>query len=160
MHVSENGQTYHLTPDPDAIITTALAILEGRFRPGESLSSPQCAANYATLRIGSSPREEFLIIFLDNRHRVLSADIMFQGTIDSAAVYPREVVRRALQLNAAAVVLAHNHPSGVLEPSSSDRHLTQELKSALRLVEVRVLDHLVVGPGGQKAISFAERGLL
>jgi DNA repair protein RadC len=160
MHVSENGQTYHLTPDPDAIIVTALRILEGRFRPGEALSTPQCAAKFATLRIGSSPREEFLVVFLDNRHRVLAAEVLFQGTIDGAPVYPREVVRRALELNAAAVVLAHNHPSGVLEPSSADRLLTQQLKQALGLVDVRVLDHLVVGPGGQKAISFAERGLL
>ncbi len=98
------------------------------------------------------------MLFLDSQHRLLQLDEMFRGTLTQTSVYPREVVRRALQLNAAAVILAHNHPSGAAEPSRADEFLTQSLKRALQLVDVRVLDHLVVGRG--QVVSFAERGLL
>ena len=102
--------------------------------------------------------EAFLCLFLDNRHRVISCEEMFRRTVDSAQVYPREVVKRALVLNAAAVILAHNHPSGEAEPSHADRAITARLKDALALIEVRVLDHLVIGDG--VATSMAERGLM
>ncbi|MEN8720803.1 MAG: DNA repair protein RadC [Oceanococcaceae bacterium] len=114
----------------------------------------------ALLRSHLSDREAevFCCVWLDTRHRLIRLDEMFQGTINGASVYPREVVRRALQLNAAAVILAHNHPSGVAEPSQSDRTITTRLQSALALVEVRVLDHFVIGNPGD--VSFAERGWL
>jgi len=96
------------------------------------------------------------VLFLDNRHRVISLDEMFNGTINGASVHPREIVKRALSHNAAAVILAHNHPSGVAEPSEADQHLTRKLSEALGLIDVRVLDHFVIGDG--EAVSFAERG--
>jgi DNA repair protein RadC len=102
------------------------------------------------------PYEVFACLFLDTRHRVISYEELFQGTIDGASVHPREVLRRALQHNAAAVILAHNHPSGVAEPSDADRRITTRLKDALALVDIRVLDHIVIGD--QLATSFAERG--
>jgi DNA repair protein RadC len=121
------------------------------------LTSP--AETYRFLRtwLGHQQREVFACLFLDNRHRVLAREILFAGSINCATVHPREVVKRALGHNAAAVILAHNHPSGISEPSSADRAITRELKDALALVEVRLLDHLVVG---EDVVSFAERGLL
>ena len=110
------------------------------------------------LRIGAHGHEVFAVLFLDPQHKLLLMEEMFRGTLTQASVYPREVVKRALQTNAAAVVFAHNHPSGVAEPSRADEFLTQTLKSALALVDVRVLDHLVVGRSD--VVSFAERGLL
>ncbi len=110
------------------------------------------------LAIGALPHEVFSVLFLDSQHRLLKHDEMFRGTLSQTSVYPREVVRRALELNSAAVIFAHNHPSGAAEPSRADEFLTQSLKSALQLVDVRVLDHLVVGRGA--VVSFAERGLL
>ncbi|MCG6507504.1 DNA repair protein RadC, partial [Vibrio parahaemolyticus] len=101
-------------------------------------------------------REAFYILFLDNQHRVIRDEVLFEGTIDAASVYPREVVKRALHHNAAALILAHNHPSGVAEPSQADRRITQRLTDALALVDIRVLDHFVVGDGD--VVSFAERG--
>lgn len=103
-------------------------------------------------------REVFACLFLDNRHRLLRFEELFHGTIDSAAVHPREVVKRALECNAAAIIVAHNHPSGMAEPSNADRQITQKLRSALALVDIRLLDHFVIGHG--EIISFAERGLL
>lgn len=124
----------------------------------DTLSSPQDTRNFLRARLRGYPHEVFACLFLDNRHRVISFDELFHGTIDSASVHPREVVRRALKHNAAAVILAHNHPSGVAEPSNSDRAITRRLIEALALIDVRVLDHLVIGDA--EAVSFAERGLL
>jgi len=109
-------------------------------------------------RISAELIEGNPVLFLDNQHRLLKHEEMFRGTLTHTSVYPREVARRALELNSAAVILAHNHPSGAAEPSRADEFLTQSLKSALQLVDVRVLDHLVVGRG--TVVSFAERGLL
>jgi DNA repair protein RadC len=109
-------------------------------------------------RLRDYPYEVFAVLFLDNRHRVIAFEELFRGTIDGASVHPREVVRRALALNAAAVILSHNHPSGVAEPSEADQRITTRLREALSLVDVRVLDHLVIGDGG--CCSLAERGLL
>lgn len=127
-------------------------------RRGDALSNPDATRDYLTARLRAYPHEVFACLFLDNRHRVISFDELFHGTIDSASVHPREVVKRALAHNAAAVIFAHNHPSGVAEPSRADEHLTRRLKEAMALVDIRVLDHFVIGDGN--AISFAERGLL
>jgi DNA repair protein RadC len=120
--------------------------------------NPTAVKQFAELAIGGLGFEVFAVLFLDNQHRLLKHEEMFRGTLTQTSVYPREVVRRALELNSAAVIFAHNHPSGTAEPSRADEFLTQSLKSALQLVDVRVLDHLVVGRG--EVVSFAERGLL
>ena len=127
-------------------------------RRGNALESPEATRRYLSAQLRDRPHEVFACLFLDNRHRVIAFEELFQGTINGASVHPREVVKKALAHNAAAVILAHNHPSGVAEPSRADRHITQQLTQALGLVEVRVLDHLVVGDG--EAVSFAERGYL
>jgi DNA repair protein RadC len=125
---------------------------------GETLTDPASTARYLTARLRAYPYEVFACLFLDNRHRVIGFEELFRGTIDGASVHPREVVRRTLHHNAAALILAHNHPSGVAEPSRADENLTRRLKDALSLIDVRVLDHLVIGDGC--AVSFAERGLI
>ncbi len=125
---------------------------------GEPLTTPDATSRFLMAKLRHLPFEVFSCLFLDNRHRVIEFEEMFRGTIDGATVHAREVVRRSLNLNAAAVIFAHNHPSGVAEPSHADRLLTEQLESALSLVEVRVLDHLVVGDG--ECVSFVERGLL
>jgi DNA repair protein RadC len=122
------------------------------------LTSPDAARNYIKARLAGYPHEVFACLFLDNRHRLIEYEELFRGTIDGASVHPREVVRRALRANAAAVIFAHNHPSGVAEPSQSDLRITQRLKDALALVDVRVLDHVIVGEG--QGTSLAERGLI
>lgn len=127
-------------------------------RRGAVLRSSADARVFLESTLRDRPHEVFCCFFLDNRHRVLAFEELFTGTIDGATVHPREVVRRALEHNAAAVILAHNHPSGVAEPSRADEHLTRRLADALALVDVRVLDHLVVGDG--EVVSFSERGLL
>lgn len=125
---------------------------------GDALTSPGQTREYLRLRYRDHRREVFVCLFLDNRHRILAEEELFQGTIDGASVHPREVVRAALRHNAAAVILAHNHPSGVAEPSGADRAITLRLKDALALVDVRVLDHLVIGES--EVVSLAERGVL
>jgi DNA repair protein RadC len=122
------------------------------------LTSPDAARNYIKARLAGYPHEVFACLFLDNRHRLIEYEELFRGTIDGASVHPREVVRRALRANAAAVIFAHNHPSGVAEPSQSDLRITQRLKDALALVDVRVLDHVIVGEG--QGTSLADRGLI
>jgi len=125
---------------------------------GDALTSPEETRHYLSARLRGYPHEVFACLFLDSRHRVIKYEELFRGTIDGASVHPREVVRRAMAHNAAALILAHNHPSGVAEPSQSDTHITQRLKDALALVDVRVLDHIIVGDG--EMTSLAERGLL
>lgn len=144
--------------EKQSVVQLALNILRARHRRGRLLSSPQDTQQYLQLVFESYRNEVFAAIFLDNRHRVLGFEELFFGTIDGASVHPRVVVQRALDLNAAAVIFAHNHPSGVAEPSRSDEALTRRLREALGLVDIRVLDHLVVGSEG--IVSFAERGLL
>ena len=126
--------------------------------PGVCLSAPNTTREYLKTLLAPQERELFLLLALDNRHRVIASDILFAGTIDGASVHPREVVKCALRYNAAAVILAHNHPSGVAEPSQADELITRRLRDALALVDIRVLDHFVIGAG--KSCSFAERGLL
>lgn len=124
----------------------------------DALSSPQAVRDYLRLQLAALPHEVFLGLFLDAQNRVIASEPLFRGTLTQTSVYPREIVKRALHHNAAAMIFAHNHPSGVAEPSRSDEALTLALKDALALVDVRVLDHFVVAGGGM--LSFAERGLL
>jgi DNA repair protein RadC len=126
--------------------------------PRCALGAPADAARFLKARLLGLPHEVFCCLFLDTRHRLIRYEELFRGTIDGATVYPREVVKRALQHNAAAVILGHNHPSGVAEPSEADRHITIKLAKALALVEIRLLDHVVVSRGGH--VSLAERGLV
>ena len=144
----------------DEILARALEILESRISSQPLMSTPQVVKDYLRVyfsRPSADGREEFAVLFLDHNHRVLSIETLFRGTLGQTAVYPREVVKRALACNASAVVLAHNHPSGTAEPSRADEYLTRTLKDSLMLVDVRVLDHVVVGDA---CVSFAERGLL
>ena len=131
---------------------------EASLPPGESIRSPRDTEAFLQARIHGLGHEVFCCLFLDNRHRILRFDEMFRGTIDGTGVYPREVVKEALAVNAAAVILAHNHPSGVAEPSQADERITKRLRSALGLVDIRLLDHLIVGDG--EIISMASRGLV
>jgi DNA repair protein RadC len=142
----------------DRIIQRALKLLEERMRAGVLLTSPGVVRDYLRLLLDDKEHEVFVCVWLDAQHRVLRAEEVFRGTLTQASVYPREIVKLALARNAAAVVLAHNHPSGVAQPSHADELLTRNLKDALALVDVKVLDHFIVA-GGQ-TISFAERGLL
>lgn len=123
---------------------------------GAAMTDPDVTVQFLMATIGSSPREVFACLFLDNQHRLIEYEEMFFGTIDGASVHPREIVRRGLELNAAAVIFAHNHPSGVSEPSRADRQITDRLRSALALVDIRVLDHIVIGDA--ESTSFAARG--
>ena len=141
-----------------SIINLALSVLALRHRRGRALTSPRHTHEYLRLKLGDRKEEVFGTLFLDSQHRMLQYAELFQGTVDGAAVYPRVVVQRSLEINAAAVVFFHNHPSGVAEPSAADRAITRRLQDALSLIDVRVLDHVVVSAGD--AMSFAERGLL
>ncbi len=142
------------------IVREALRILDQQLRAQDEiyLTSPTTVRDYLRLQLAEREAEVFCVLFLTNRHRVIAFEEMFQGTIDGATVHPREVVKQALRHNAAAVILCHNHPSGASDPSRADEAITRRLKDALALVDVRVLDHLIVG--GSEITSFAERGLL
>jgi DNA repair protein RadC len=142
----------------DEVLQQAERVLSQRLQRGEMMSSPAAVKDYLRIRIGVFDYEVFVVIFLDAQHRILALEEMFRGTLTQTAVYPREVVKAALAHNAGAVFLAHNHPSGSAEPSRADEYLTQTLKTALALVDVRVLDHFVVTSGA--VASFAEKGLL
>ncbi|ARN74173.1 RadC family protein [Oceanicoccus sagamiensis] len=125
---------------------------------GDGLTSPSLTRQYLSNRLSGKPQEQFCCLFMDSQHRVIAFETLFYGTIDGASVYPREVLRRCLDHHAAAVILAHNHPSGFAEPSQADIRITRTLVDALNLVDIRVLDHFVVGDG--ELVSFAERGLI
>lgn len=144
----------------DLIIAQAIEILEQRLRTGNGTSI--CQANdvrqFLTLNLAEKEHEVFGMMLLDNRHRLITFETPFRGTIDGASVYPREVVKLCLEHNASAVILSHNHPSGIAEPSDADQRITKRLVEALGLIDVRVLDHFVIG--GTESISFAERGYL
>ena len=141
-----------------AVLEMARRHLAANLARGDALSSPDDTRNYLSAQLRHYPYEVFACLFLDNRNRVIAFEELFRGTINGSSVHPREVIRRALEHNAAALILAHNHPSGVAEPSQADRQLTERLKETLGQVDVRVLDHIVVGDGEQ--VSFAERGWL
>lgn len=142
----------------EEVLQGARLVLSHRVRRGATMSSPQTVKDYLRVQLGMLEHEVFCVLFLDAQHRIIELRQMFRGTVSQTSVYPREVVKEALSLNAAAVILAHNHPSGVAEPSRADEFLTQSLKTALALVDVRVLDHMVVA--GADLVSFSERGLL
>lgn len=161
---SEEGAVYQLpttarqekqTEHETAVLAEAEQILRRRMERHGTLSSPQDSAEWLRMRLAPRDAEVFCALFLDTRHRVLAFEELFQGTLDGASVHPREVVRACLKHNAAAVILAHNHPSGEPEPSAADRSITAELKQALALIGVRVLDHLVIGA---TVVSLAARG--
>jgi DNA repair protein RadC len=141
-----------------AVLAMTRRYLHEEIAGRDVLTSPDSTRRFLKARLRNLPHEVFAGLFLDNRHRVLEYKELFRGTIDGASVHPREVVREAIRCNAAAVIFAHNHPSGVAEPSQSDLRITQRLRDALALVDVRVLDHIIVGDG--EGTSFAERGLL
>ena len=143
----------------EVIVAAASRIADERFmRDSDTLSSPSAVRGYLTAKLRPLQHEEFVVIFLDNHHKVIDSRSLFRGTINAASVYPREVAREVLIRGAAAVILAHNHPSGNPDPSSADRRITQTLVEALALIDCRVLDHLIVAD--HKITSFAERGLL
>ncbi len=141
-----------------AVMELARRGLTAGLREEPVFTTPQRVKDYLQMRLGSLPHEVFAVLFLDAQQRLIACEEMFRGTLTQTSVYPREVVKRALELNTASVILSHNHPSGVLEPSRADELLTQTLKSSLQLVDVRVIDHVVVARTG--ALSFAERGLV
>ena len=142
-----------------ATLALAMRALQSRMSTQDVLGSPQAVRDWLRLKLGGLPHEVFVVLLLDSQNRLLHFEEMFRGTLSQTSVYPREVVKLALKWNAAAVVLAHNHPSRVAEPSRADEALTSALKQALALIDVRVLDHFVIA-GSAKPLSFAERGLL
>ncbi len=141
-----------------AVLEMARRALHEKMRDSDALNSPGSVKEYLRLTLGGKKHEVFSVLFLDARNRPISIEELFRGTLTQASVYPREVVKRALHHNAASVILAHNHPSGTSEPSHADQILTQSLKNALALIDIRVLDHFIVG--GDTVLSFAERGLI
>jgi DNA repair protein RadC len=142
----------------EAILAAAERIFESRMKIRDSLTSPAAVRGYLRIKLQDLGHESFYVVFLDAQNRVIGAEELFRGTLTQTSVYPREVVKHSLRYNAAAVILAHNHPSGVAEPSVQDQALTRTLIEALSLVDVKVLDHFIVAPGA--TLSFAERGLL
>ncbi|NJL70280.1 MAG: DNA repair protein RadC [Candidatus Competibacteraceae bacterium] len=155
----ENGR-YRAASHLEVAHEAAKALYEASVtrKDASVLTSPEVTRDYLKLRLAFLEHEVFGIVFLDNRHRVINYTELFRGTIDGSSVHPREVVKEVLAQNAAAVIFAHNHPSGACEPSQADMRITQRLKDALALVDVRVLDHVIIG--GNCSLSFAERGLL
>ncbi|MEB4602842.1 RadC family protein [Raoultella ornithinolytica] len=148
-----------LPPSAQQTIREALTLLECQLRePGASFTSSNAVRDWLRLNLATLEREEFTALFLDNQHRLIAHETLFTGTINHTQVHPREVVKAGLKHNCAAVIVAHSHPSGEAEPSQADRKITERLRAALELVEIRLLDHLVVG--GMEIISFSERGWL
>ena len=139
------------------VLAAAEGILGERLRRQGSIGNPTDANAFLRMRLGALAHEEFHVLWLDNRHRIIDCQKLFSGTIDGASIHPREVVRAALSANACAAIFAHNHPSGISEPSAADRAITSELRDALRLIGVRILDHIVVGA---ECVSMAGRGLM
>lgn len=142
----------------DQILEAARQVIDQKMQRGAELTSPAAVKEYLRAKLAGFEHEVFAVLFMDTRHRLIEYKEMFHGTIDGASVYPREVVKEAMRLNAGAIVVSHNHPSGSPEPSAADRALTQRLMEALGLVDVRVLDHIIVA--GNETASFAERGLI
>lgn len=147
-----------LRPELGVVLELATRAISQQLQERDVFGSPDAVKNFLQLHLARQPHEVFAVLFLDAQNRLISMEEMFRGTLTQTSVYPREVVSRSLQLHAAAVLLAHNHPSGTVQPSRADEALTQTIKAALALVDVRVLDHVIVAPG--HALSMAERGLL
>lgn len=158
-YINQNPMPATLSAADDRAINHAIAICQSRLiKYGHSFTSPDATRNYCLLKMSKLEAEQFDVLFLNNQNQLISCETMFKGTIDGASVYPREVVKRALMLNAAAVIFAHNHPSGICTPSAADIAITRKLKDAMSLMDIRTLDHLIVG--GTETYSFAESGLL
>ncbi len=153
-----DSQGRYLLATADQILEAARQAIEHKMQRGASFSSPAAVKEYLCAKLAGFEHEVFAVLFLDTQHRLIEYAEMFHGTIDSASVYPREVVKETLRLNAAAVIISHNHPSGNPEPSAADKAMTAQLRQALALVDVRTLDHIIVA--GSRTTSFAERGLL
>ncbi len=153
-----DGRGRYRPADAEQILEAARRIVEQKMRRGQAFISPAAVKDYLRAKLAGLEHEVFAALFLDTRHRLIDYVEMFHGTIDAADVHPREVVKQALRLNAAAIIVSHNHPSGNPEPSAADQALTTRLRQALALVDVRTLDHIVVA--GSQTTSFAERGLL
>ena len=151
-----DAQGRYLLATAEQILEAARQAIERKMQRGTSFTSPAAVKEYLCAKLAGFEHEVFAVLFMDTQHRLIEYREMFHGTIDSAEVHPREVVKEALRLNAAALVISHNHPSGNPEPSAADRVLTKRLREALSMVDVRVLDHIIVG--GTKTTSFAERG--
>lgn len=158
--IEDANGTYNLKEPvtKDMMYSLMLEILEEEFFRGEAMTSPDKIKKYLQVKMAKYEHEVFAVVFLDNQHRIIAYEEMFRGTIDGSAVYPREVVKRCLQLNATAVIFCHPHPSGIPEPSKSDLAITKRLVDALALVDIRVLDHFIIG--GADVVSMAERGLM
>ena len=164
---SEDHPSYDAVPHPErehsdyeeGVLANAAAILKSRLQHRETVfSSPESVRQFLQIKLRPYPYEVFAAMFLDNRHRLIEYVELFRGTIDGASVHPREVIREAMKHNAGAVIFAHNHPSGVAEPSQADIRITERLKTALGYIDVRVLDHIIIGEGDGTSLS--ERGLL
>lgn len=158
LYVCDQASRRYRRAQPTEIVDAAQAAIDALFPQGTFMDCVHTVRLFLTTRISTREREVFLCLFLDNKHRLIQAEELFFGSIDSSPVFPREVVKRALYFNCAAVIFAHNHPSGNQEPSPADLAITRRLKEALALVEVRVIDHLVIG--GTQSVSLAERGIL
>ncbi|HHE0500113.1 TPA: DNA repair protein RadC [Vibrio parahaemolyticus] len=154
-------KTHHDYPfkssELNELLERAAEALATKYKREGTFTNPTNVKEYLKLKLGAHDREVFAVMFLDNQHQLISFEELFFGTIDAASIYPREVLKTALNHNAAAVIFAHNHPSGIAEPSQADKRITQRLIDALKLVDIRVLDHIVVGEG---CVSFAEKGLI
>ena len=153
-----DDQGQYLPASADQILEAARQVIDTKIKRGAPFTSPDIVKDYLGAKLAGFEHEVFAVLFLDSQHHLIRYVEMFHGTIDSASVYPREVVKEALKHNAAAVILSHNHPSGHPEPSQADKTLTARLKEALGLVDVRTLDHIIVA--GNKRVSFAELGLV
>lgn len=156
MRNSNNQHDYPFkTSELNELLERAAEALAAKYKREGTFTNPTNVKEFLKLKLGAHDREVFAVMFLDNQHQLISFEELFFGTIDAASIYPREVLKAALNHNAAAVVFAHNHPSGIAEPSQADRRITQRLVDALKLVDIRVLDHIVVG---EDCVSFAEKG--
>lgn len=141
----------------EQVLEKAIEVIDARYCAGATFTSSQSTKDYFKHKLGALEREVFAIMFMDNQHALIEYKEMFFGTIDAAAVYPREIIKHALKVNAAAVVLAHNHPSGISEASLADKQITQRIVKALALIDIQVLDHIIIA---KEPLSFAETGLL
>lgn len=153
--MEKNGEYRHASDDE--VIKTAISLINDRFVKGASITKSQDAYDFLTLELGAIEHEVFAVIWLDNQHCVIEFEELFRGTIDGASVYPREVVKSALEHNAAACIICHNHPSGLAKPSQADKKITEKLKAALDLMDIRTLDHVIIAGNNY---SFAEHGLI
>lgn len=154
----ENSQGQYFPATMDQVFEAARDAMQRKFHRGTPFTSPSLVRDYLWVQMASYEHEVFVALYLDNQHRLIACVELFRGTIDQAAVYPREVVKEALRHNASAVIFSHNHPSGDLDPSEADKKLTHRLVETMRAVEIRVLDHILVA--GSETVSFAERGLM